>query len=220
MLFMSLIKLMFFLVGKNQGQIVNNVQSCRSLLSMYAPMVERACSGHANWRHNAWNVVTSQSLLRLEIRLRRRLLWLIKIFSVSNCSNSLPGSSISFLQTNFTILSFFFLKIAKRVKENKRLSNFRNIACQLVTEIGQTCGIGLIVSNQRLILFCIIQMTFFLISLLNTLYIHTTESTYALNAIFVMSLRFVSFFSAHRCTLCKRLSCVEQETRSKGKFMQ
>lgn len=161
MLFMSLIKLMFFLVGKNQGQIVNNVQSCRSLLSMYAPMVERACSGHANWRHNAWNVVTSQSLLRLEIRLRRRLLWLIKIFSVSNCSNSLPGSSISFLQTNFTILSFFFLKIAKRVKENKRLSNFRNIACQLVTEIGQTCGIGLIVSNQRLILFCIIQMTFF-----------------------------------------------------------
>lgn len=61
------------------------------------------------------------------------------------------------------ILRFFlfFLKIAKRVKENKRLSNFRNIACQLVTEIGQTCGIGLIVSNQRLILFCIIQMTFF-----------------------------------------------------------
>lgn len=125
-----------------------------------------------------------------------------------------------FFANKFYDSFFFFLKIAKRVKENKRLSNFRNIACQLVTEIGQTCGIGLIVSNQRLILFCIIQMTFFLISLLNTLYIHTTESTYALNAIFVMSLRFVSFFSAHRCTLCKRLSCVEQEARSKGKFMQ
>lgn len=66
-----------------------------------------------------------------------------------------------FFANKFYDSFFFFLKIAKRVKENKRLSNFRNIACQLVTEIGQTCGIGLIVSNQRLILFCIIQMTFF-----------------------------------------------------------
>lgn len=57
---------------------------------------------------------------------------------------------------------FYFFKIAKRVREKPRISNFRFIACQLVTDIGHTCGIGLIVSNQRLILFCIIQMINFI----------------------------------------------------------
>lgn len=128
----------------------SHVQSCRSLLML----------GSCQRRHNAWHVVTSQSLFRFGNCLI--LLWSKYVrFQIVPTFNQVLVF-LFFCKEFLRFFLFYSFKIAKRVKKNPRLSNFRDTACQLVTEIGKTCGIGLIVSNREcLILFCITQMTKF-----------------------------------------------------------
>lgn len=120
-----------FLWKKNHGHMERNidnrsrqshVQSCRSLLML----------GSCQWRHNAWHVVTSQSLFRFGNCLI--LLWSKYVrFQIVPTFNQVLV--FFFCKEFLRFFLFYSFKIAKRVKKKTRLSNFRDTACQLVTEI-------------------------------------------------------------------------------------
>lgn len=91
----------------------SHVQSCRSLLML----------GSCQWRHNAWPVVTSQSLFRFGNCLI--LLWSKYVrFQIVPTFNQVLV--FFFCKEFLRFFLFYSFKIAKRVKKKPRLSNFRH----------------------------------------------------------------------------------------------
>lgn len=155
--------MLFF--GKKIMDIWRGIQTHKSRISFSAI----SCTELPFATHARVLSMTSQCLTCCDVTI---IVPIWKLFDITSNDQNMFGFKLSPLLTRYQYFFFckeflrFFLfhsfKIAKRVKKKPRLSNFRDTACQLVTEIGKTCGIGLIVSNREcLILFCIIQMTKF-----------------------------------------------------------